>query len=57
MILLILIFGGVNLFAIGIVGEYIGKILIETKARPRFIRERIIRRGKSILQVSDGHNL
>ena len=56
-ILLILAFGGMNLFAIGIVGEYIGKILIETKARPRFIRERIIRRGKSILQVSDGHNL
>jgi dolichol-phosphate mannosyltransferase len=56
-ILLVLAFGGMNLFAIGIVGEYIGKILIETKARPRFIRERIIRRGRSILQNSDGHSL
>ncbi len=55
-ILLILAFGGLNLFAIGIVGEYIGKILIETKARPRFIRERIIRRGKTTLQYADGHN-
>ena len=29
--------GGLQLFAIGIIGEYIGKIYLETKARPRFI--------------------
>lgn len=28
--------GGLQLLAIGIVGEYIGKIYLETKARPRF---------------------
>lgn len=31
--------GGLILFSIGIVGEYIGKIYLETKARPRFIVE------------------
>lgn len=34
--------GGLQLFAIGIVGEYIGKIYLETKARPRFIIEKYI---------------
>ena len=29
--------GGLQLFAIGIIGEYIGKIYLETKARPRFL--------------------
>ena len=31
------IVGGLNMVSIGIVGEYIGKIYSETKARPRFI--------------------
>jgi len=31
--------GGINLFSIGIVGEYVGKIYLETKERPRFIVE------------------
>ena len=29
--------GGLQLLAIGIVGEYIGKIYMEVKARPRYI--------------------
>ena len=31
--------GGLQLLAIGVVGEYIGKIYLEAKARPRFIVE------------------
>lgn len=34
--------GGIQLLSIGIVGEYIGKIYLETKARPRFIIEKTI---------------
>jgi glycosyltransferase involved in cell wall biosynthesis len=34
--------GGLQLLAIGIVGEYIGKIYLETKARPRYIIEEFL---------------
>lgn len=34
--------GGLQLFAIGIIGEYIGKIYLETKQRPRYIIEKTI---------------
>ena len=29
--------GGIQLISVGVIGEYIGKIYLETKARPRFI--------------------
>lgn len=32
--------GGIQVFSIGIVGEYIGKMYLETKRRPRFIIEK-----------------
>ncbi len=31
--------GGLQLLAIGVIGEYIGKIYLETKQRPKFIIE------------------
>ena len=34
--------GGLQLLAIGVIGEYIGKIYLETKRRPRFIVEEFI---------------
>lgn len=34
--------GGLILFAVGLIGEYIGKIYLETKRRPRFIVEKIL---------------
>ena len=37
LILLILFFGSFQLLGIGILGEYIGKIYIETKNRPIYI--------------------
>ncbi|MDR2547095.1 MAG: glycosyltransferase family 2 protein [Lachnospiraceae bacterium] len=37
------VIGGLILFALGIVGEYIGKIYMETKQRPRYIVEEYLR--------------
>ena len=34
--------GGLQLLAIGIVGEYIGKMYLETKGRPRFAIQDIL---------------
>ena len=35
--------GGLQLLAIGIIGEYIGKIYMETKARPKFIGQEYLK--------------
>lgn len=43
--LLIMFFGSTIILGIGLLGEYIGKIFEETKARPAFIRHSIIVRG------------
>ena len=37
MICLICLFGGLQLLALGIIGEYVGKIYLETKHRPRYL--------------------
>jgi glycosyltransferase involved in cell wall biosynthesis len=37
------ILGGLQLFAIGIVGEYVGKVYMETKRRPKYIIEKIVK--------------
>lgn len=44
-IVLILFFGGLNMLAVAILGEYQSKILEETKKRPKFIRRNIYKRG------------
>jgi hypothetical protein len=41
-------FGSLTLFSLGLIGEYIGKILEETKKRPRYIVEKVIQRGKDV---------
>jgi polyisoprenyl-phosphate glycosyltransferase len=50
----ILMFGSLNLFAIGVVGEYVAKIMIEVKGRPRLIRSALIRHGKTTELLPDG---
>ncbi len=40
-VLPIYLIGGINLFFLGIIGEYIGKIFLEVKQRPKYIIEEI----------------
>ncbi len=44
--LLVMLFGSTIILGIGLLGEYIGKIFEETKARPAFIRRSLIVRGE-----------
>lgn len=46
LLIAILSFGSLNLLSIGILGEYIAKILIEVKGRPRLIRRSITKNGE-----------
>ena len=39
MMMSIWLLGGLNLVALGVIGEYVGKIYMETKRRPKFILE------------------
>ncbi|MCB2109752.1 MAG: glycosyltransferase family 2 protein [Defluviimonas sp.] len=41
MIVSMTLLGGMQMFALGVIGEYIGKIYTETKRRPRFIVDEI----------------
>lgn len=38
--------GGVQILCLGVIGEYVGKIYLETKARPRYSVETRLQRGK-----------
>jgi polyisoprenyl-phosphate glycosyltransferase len=44
LILAIMFFSGLNLFFLGIIGEYVGRVYEETKGRPHYVVLKIIRR-------------
>jgi len=54
LLITILMFGSFNLFAIGLVGEYVAKIMAEVKGRPRLIRAALIRNGSATELLPDG---
>jgi polyisoprenyl-phosphate glycosyltransferase len=56
LLIVVLGFGSLNLFAIGLVGEYVAKIMAEVKGRPRMIRSALIRNGLSTDLLPDGKN-
>ena len=53
-LLVILFFGSLNLLAVALVGEYVGRIFTEAKGRPRFIRRAVLRRGEVLLAGEHG---
>jgi dolichol-phosphate mannosyltransferase len=44
LILVITFLSGVNLFFLGIIGEYVGRVYEETKARPHYVVDRVVGR-------------
>lgn len=42
LVILLAFFGGLQIFCLGIIGEYMGQIFNEVKARPRYIKEKEI---------------
>lgn len=46
-------FGSLNLLAIALIGEYVSKIVDETKRRPRFVRKTILHRGMLVSTNDD----
>ena len=49
-------FGGVQLLAISVLGEYLSKVFEESKGRPKFIRRSVIYRGKHLHSAQEIEN-
>ena len=48
----VLIIGSVQLFVIGIFGEYLGRMFMEVKGRPLFIVEQVVRGSELAAETS-----
>jgi dolichol-phosphate mannosyltransferase len=51
-ILVVTFLSGINLFFLGVIGEYVGRVYEETKARPHYVVGKIVRRQESRTQES-----
>lgn len=47
-ILAMIFLSGVNLFFLGIIGEYVGRVYEETKGRPHYVILKVVRHGNAI---------
>ena len=47
MVAIVAILASVQLFVLGIIGEYLGRLYEQSKGRPLFIVERIVRGGQA----------
>ena len=47
-IVVVTFLAGINLFFLGIIGEYVGRVYEEAKARPHYIVKQLIRSGKDV---------
>lgn len=45
--------GALQLISIGVIGEYIGKVYLETKQRPRFIVEKFVHEGEELEAITE----
>ncbi len=48
LILVITFLSGINLFFLGIIGEYVGRVYEETKARPHYVVDRVVNRTTAV---------
>ena len=44
-----LLIGGITLLSLGIIGEYVGKIYMETKHRPRYIIDTFVWKKEDVM--------
>ena len=51
LILTVMFFSGLNLFFLGIIGEYVGRVYEETKGRPHYVVLKIIRRDATDIRA------
>lgn len=48
--------GGVQILCLGVIGEYLGKIYVETKGRPRYIVEKVVHDTSAQARSPSGRN-
>lgn len=55
LVAMITFLGGVQLLTIGLLGEYVGKVYLETKQRPLYVIRDVINARQNVAQLSSSH--